>query len=115
MATPNETHDSAYVKLVEQVSQMPLTEEATTVAIKNLRTFSESRLPTPEPEPTPEPTTVWGKLKLGTSKVWDNETTRTLIKAGGAFAGVALVTYSTIHRDHVVERQALAQANQRNS
>lgn len=115
MASPNETHDAAYVRFVEKIHEMaPASEEATT-AIKNLRTLSEARLPASEPEPAPTPTTVWGKFKLGTSKVWDNETTRTVIKAGGAFAGVALVTYSTIHRDHVVERQALAQANQRNS
>ena len=116
MSSPNETHDAAYVEFVEKIRQLPtLHEEAATVAFKNLKTFSESRISTSESELTPEPTTVWGKFKLGTSKVWDNETTRTLIKAGGALAGVALVTYSTIQRDHVVERQALAQANQRNS
>jgi hypothetical protein len=45
--------------------------------------------------------------------VWDNETTRVLIKAGGAFAGVALVTWATVRRDHVLTREALSQANQR--
>lgn len=92
------------------------TEEATT-RIKNLKVFSECRPPQlAEPEPTPEaPTTRWGKVKAATSVVWDNETTRVLIKAGGALAGVAVVAYSTIHKDHVLERQAIAQANQRNS
>lgn len=115
MASPNETHDSVYVDIVDKIHRMdPSSQEATT-AIKNLKTFSESRPPTVEPEPTPEPTTVWGKLKLGTSRAWDNETTRIVIKAGGAFAGVALVTYSTIRRDSVLDRQAIAQANQRTS
>jgi len=83
--------------------------------MKNLKLYSECRPPKPEPEPEPAvvPTTRWGKIKAGASCVWDNETTRTLIKAGGAFAGVAVVAYSTIHKDHVMERQALAQANQR--
>lgn len=88
-----------------------------TATIKNLKTFSECRPCAPEPEPTPDPvpTTIWGKVKAGSAKVWDNETTRVFIKAGGAFAGVAVVAYSTIHKDHIIERQALAQANQRNS
>ena len=94
-----------------------LSSEEATTAMKNLKTFSECRPAAPEPEPTPDPvpTTAWEKFKLGSSRVWDNETTRVFIKAGGAFAGVALVAYSTIHKDHVIERQALAQANQRNS
>lgn len=66
-----------------------------------------------ELEAIPEPNTVMGKLKANLNGVWDNETTRVLIKAGGAFAGVALVAWTTIHRDHVITRDALSQANQR--
>lgn len=85
-------------------------------AAKNLETFSKCRPPAPDSEPIPEPvpTTRWGKFKVGVSKVWDNETTRVFIKAGGAFAGVAAVAYTTIHKDHVIERNAMSQANQRN-
>jgi hypothetical protein len=90
--------------------------EATT-AIQNIRDVSTLPLPAaPEPEAIPEPpTTILGKLKAGVAGVWDSETTRVLIKAGGAFAGVALVTWTTIHRDHVIERQAMSLATQRNS
>lgn len=86
-------------------------------AIENLKTFSEIRplLKQSEAEPPPVPTTRWGKVKAATAVVWDNETTRVLIKAGGTFAGVAVVVYSTIQKDHVLERQAMAQTTQRNS
>lgn len=103
-------------ELIDQVTDnIDLSSDEATAAMKNLKTFSECRPPKPEPEPTPDPVpaTRWGKVKAATSCVWDNETTRVLIKAGGAFAGVAVVAYSTIHKDHVMERQALAQANQR--
>lgn len=86
-------------------------------AMKNLKIFSECRPPKPEPEPTPAPVPVtrWEKVKAAASCVWDNETTRVAIKAGGALTGVVVVAWSTVHKDHVLERQALAQANQRNS
>lgn len=102
--------------LIEMKSHDLATDEATT-AVKNLKVLSECRPPDsePEPEPTPEPITVLDKVKVGLSGVWDNETTRVFIKAGGAFAGVALVTWTTVHRDHVMTREALSQANQRNS
>ena len=116
MADPNEIYDAKFVELVQSLPSV-LSDEAATTQVKNLETFSKSRPPTPEPEPIPDPvpTTAWGKFKCGLSNVWDNETTRVLIKAGGAFAGVGLVVWSTVHRDHVVERTALQQANQRNS
>lgn len=103
--------------LDKATDQIDLSSEQATTTLKNLKTFSECRPVAPDPQPTPDPvpTTVWGKVKVGSARVWDNETTRVFIKAGGAFAGVALVAYSTIHKDHVIERQALAQANQRNS
>src|SRR5262245_58713543 len=116
MSTPNEAYDRNLVKYLDQLNSLSdLESNEATTAMKNLKTFSECRPPAPEPEPTPEavPTTVWGKVQAGASAVWDNETTRVLIKAGGAFAGVALVVWSTVHRDHVVDRQALAQANQK--
>lgn len=100
---------------VDRISKMDLADEDATAAVKNLEVFSKCRPPAPEPEPTPDPVpTTWqGKLAARTAAVWDNETTRVLIKAGGAFAGIALVAYSTIHKDHVIERQAMAQANQK--
>lgn len=117
MSTPHEFYDVVLQDFLENVKDHDLSTEEATTAMKNLETFSKCRPPTPEPEPIPDPvpTTVWGKVKAGTSRVWDNETTRVFIKAGGAFAGVAVVAYSTIKKDHVIERQALAQANQRNS
>lgn len=106
-------------KLIELIANVPtdLESDESTAAMKNIETFSKihSALPEPEPTPDPEPTTVLGRLGRATARVWDNETTRALIKAGGAFAGVAVVANATIRRDHVLERQALDQANQRNS
>jgi hypothetical protein len=106
-------------KLVELIKNVPtdLESDESTNAMKNIETFSKIHTALPEPEPTPDPapTTRRGKVARATARVWDNETTRVLIKSGGAFAGVAVVAYSTIRRDHVLERQALDQANQRNS
>lgn len=106
-------------KLSELIKNIPTNLELddTTTAVKNLETFSKihSALPEPEPTPDPEPTTVRGRVGRAMARAWDNETTRVFIKAGGAFAGVGIVTYSTIKRDHVLERQAIDQANQRNS
>jgi hypothetical protein len=117
MSDPIDLYDEVFQEMLSDVKSRELSENETAAAIKNLRVFSECRPPAsaPEPEPTPEPTTFWGKVKAGATGVWDNETTRVLIKAGGAFAGVAVVTWTTIHRDHVIERQAMSQANQRNS
>jgi hypothetical protein len=113
MDNPLDTFNSRFNQLIEEASALTLTDEGTTVAMKNLKTFSECRPqePTPEPDSCPEPTTFWGKRKVELARVWESETTRTVIKAGGTFAGVALVAYSTIYKDHVLERQALAQAN----
>jgi hypothetical protein len=110
-------YDEVYRNALTEVKSHDLSTDDATTAVKNLKTLSECRPPTsdPELEPVPEPTTVLGKLKCSMRGVWDNETTRVLIKAGGAFAGVALVTWTTVHRDHVLTREALSQANQRNS
>ena len=77
--------------------------------------FSHIQLPAPEqePDPAPVPTTRREKALARTAAILDNETTRAFIKAAGALGGVGLVVWSTVHRDHVLERQALAQANQR--
>lgn len=116
MDTPLDSYNTRYIQLVEEASTLPLTDESTTQAMKNLEIFSKCRPPEPAPEPEsiPEPvlpTKFWGKTLAGAARVLDNETTRVVIKAGGAFAGVAFVAYSTIYKDHVLERQALAQAN----
>lgn len=117
MDTPHELYDATFVDLVKRAATPDLVSNESTTAMKNLETFSKCRPPAlePEPETIPEPTTFWGRTKAGTARAWDNETTRALIKAGGAFAGVGLVVYSTIHKDHVIERNAMSQANQRNS
>lgn len=110
----HELYDKNFMDLVEEAAVLPIDAETTTVAMKNLEIFSKCRPPAPSKEIDPEvvPTTKWEKFKHGTAKIWDNETTRVFIKAGGAFAGVAVVVYSTVHKDHVIERQALAQATQ---
>lgn len=118
--SPREVHETRLAQLIEEASHFDLHDDKTTTALRNLKTFSELKLPpVPEPEPTPEPepipATGWAKVKENVAAVWESETTRAVIKAGGAFAGVALVAWTTIHRDHVMERQALAQANQRPS
>lgn len=113
---PDETpFDKVYDEVVVRASKYELSSDEATVAMKNLRVLSDCRPPTSEPDPevVPEPTTVLGKLKASLNGVWDNETTRVFIKAGGAFAGVALVTWTTVHRDHVITREPLSQANQR--
>lgn len=117
MSSASESHDKVMSDFIHEVANFDLADDATEVAMRNLEIFSKSRppAPEPEPEPTPVPTTRWGKVKAGMSVVWDNETTRVLIKAGGAFAGVAVVAYSTIRRDHIIEKTALQQANQRPS
>lgn len=117
MDTPQERFDETLMDFVDRIAKLDLADDDATTAVKNLETFSKCRPPTPElePDPTPVYTTKWEKVRASAAGVWDNETTRVLIKAGGAFAGVALVAYSTIHKDHTFERQALAQANQRPS
>lgn len=108
-------YEEVYKELLTKVTNQDLTTDEAANLMKNFKLFSESRPPAPEPEPEPIPTTIWGKVKVGTARVWDNDTTRVFLQAGGAFAGVALVTWTTIHRDHVIERTAMSQANQRNS
>lgn len=115
-----ETHerfDAVFIKHVEEAAVLDITSEDATTAMKNIEILSKARPPAPEPAPEPEfvPTTTLEKVKAGIARIWDNETTRVFIKAGGAFVGVAYVTHATIKKDHVIERQAMAQANQRNS
>lgn len=115
MDTPQTHYDEAFMVQVDRASTFDPETEEFAKAAKNLKLFSEFRPPASDPEPTPVivPTTRRGKFKVAAARFWDNETTRVLIKAGGAFAGVGLVTWTTVHRDHVMERNALAQANQR--
>lgn len=114
---PTKSHDEVLAQFVDEVQHLDLSSPEATTAMKNLETFSKIQLPQPEPVPAPivVPTTPWGRFAAAAARALDNETTRTIIKAGGAFGGVALVTFTTIKRDHVVERQALQQANQRPS
>lgn len=112
---PHERFDEQMVRFIEEIATHDLASDEATAAVKNLKTFSECRPPKPEPEPIPEPvpTTRWGKFKVGAARVLDNETTRTFMKAAGPVIGVVVVTYTTIKKDHVLERQAINQANQR--
>lgn len=105
-----------FKSLVEQIDPHDLETEDATRAINNLKKFSEIEPPkSPEPEPIPEPvpTTFRGKLACTANRVYESETTRSLIKAGGAFAGVVAVVWATVHRDTVLQREALNQANQK--
>ena len=105
--------DTVFDDALKEARKHEISTNEASVAIKNLKVLSECLPPKTETESNPEPETVLGKIKVVASGVWDNETTRVLIKAGGAFAGVALVAWTTIHRDHVMAREALSQANQR--
>lgn len=109
--TPKEVYDDNLIELIEKATDHDLHSDEATAAIKNLKTFSECHIAIEDTEP--EPTTKWGKVSRNLGKAWDNESTRALLKAGGAFAGVVTVVYATIHKDHIVERQAIQQANQR--
>lgn len=103
--------DNVYSEALAQIRPEALDDEETTAFLKNLRVLSECRPPVAaEPEATPAPSTRAGKLKAAVAGAWDNETTRVLIKAGGAFAGIALVVWSTVHRDHVIQREAMSLA-----
>lgn len=117
MPLSEESYNNRLETMVDELTTLDIASSEATTAMRNIVEFTKLQPPKPEPEPEPtavaSPPTKWQRFKCGTSAVWDNETTRVLIKAGGAFAGVALVVYSTIHRDHVVDRTALQQANQR--
>lgn len=115
MQSPFDLYYDVYRKALSDATKLEIETDDATTAMKNLKTLSESipPVPPPMPEDKPEPTTVLGKMKAGVGGMWDNETTRVVIKAGGAFAGVALVTWATVRRDHVMTREALSQANQR--
>jgi hypothetical protein len=115
MTTPSDALDAKILKLIDTVPD-DVTNPSTTDAVKALETLSKVHTalkPEPEiiPDPVYIPVTRLEKFRAGLSKAWDNETTRAVIKAGGAFAGVAYVTHATIKKDHILERQALAQAN----
>lgn len=115
---PHQLLHDTFVDLVERASNVdPASNDATT-AIANLEKFSKLKPPALAPAPPPAPVappepTKWDRFKCGLSAVWDNETTRVAIKAVGSLAGVGAVVYTTIHKDHVIERNALNQANQR--
>ena len=113
----HERFDEQMTKFIDEVSNFDLASDEAKTAMQNLKTFSECRPPAPEPEPIPDPVPVtkWEKFKAGAAKVLDNETTRTVVKVAGPVVSVVVVTYATIKKDHVIERQAMAQANQRNS
>lgn len=115
MADPSDYLNLRIVELADQVSKLDMADPSTKTAIESVVLFSKIQLPEPKPETEPAPVnlTRWGKVRCEIASALDNETTRALIKAGGAFAGVGLVVWSTIHRDHVLERNALNQANQR--
>lgn len=109
---PSEAFETKFAELIEEAASHEIHTEDATVAIKNLETFSKCR---PEAAEVPEevPTDKWGRIKYHAAKAWDNETTRVSIKAAGALAGTLAVVAATIRRDHVLERDALNQSNQK--
>jgi hypothetical protein len=109
MDTPQELYDVTYNTYVDQMSNLDVESDEAEKAAKTLKLLTESR-PTPIAEA--EPTTKWGKFKRGCAKALDNETARVTIKALGSLGGVGLVVWTTVYRDHVLERQAMNQANQ---
>lgn len=113
----NETFDVHLKHFMDEVAQLELNTDQATTAISNLQKFSQCRPPVPEPVPIPEPVpnTRWGKVKAGAWCFWQSETTQVAIKAAGSLGAVGLVVFSTIHRDHVLGRQAFEQAHQRQS
>ncbi len=115
--TPHERFNQLYVELAGETATYDIKSEEFTASAKNLEIFTRCTPPVVDPElaPTPTPNTRWGKVKHGVARVWDNETTRVFVKAAGAFGGVWYVAHTTIHKDHVLERQAFAQANQKPS
>jgi hypothetical protein len=115
MSSP-EIYERRLGELIDETASHPVESKEFLEAAKNVEAFSKIRAHLPEPEADlipVTPLTRWGKLKAGMGAALDNETARTFIKAGGAFAGVALVVWSTVHRDHVMDKQAMQQANQR--
>lgn len=117
METPLELYDKTYMDFVKEVATMDLASDDMTTAMKNFETYSKVRPSEPELEPVqPDvPTTFLGKLGAGLSRVWNNETTQIFGKAAIGFAGVYVVAHQTIQKERVLERQAMNQANQRNS
>lgn len=114
MSSPSDAYDRRHTELIDETASFDVQSEEFLQAAKNLEVFSKIRTLLPEPEPAPPvPCTRWEKVRAGAAAALDNETTRAIIKAGGAFAGVGLVVWATVRRDHVMEKQAMQQANQR--
>lgn len=113
----NRHHQEAMKELMDLATDTSIDSDQRAFEMKQLRQLSEVKVPPalPEPAPAPVPPTRREKALARAAKILDNETTRTFIKAAGAFGGVGLVTWSTIRRDHRLEREALNQANQRPS
>jgi len=110
----HELFEDTFNGKIAELSKFDINSDEFATGVKSLRVLSEVRPTKPEPEPLPDPvpTTWYGKLWAGICSAADSETTRTIIKVSGPLAAVGLVTYTTIHKDHVLERNALAQANQ---
>jgi hypothetical protein len=114
MDDPQTFHNETYEDLATRVMNLDPASAEFTTAVKNLKLFSEVTVPgRPKPSSPPEPTTLWEKTKKNVVRALDNETTRVLIKGLSSVAGVGIVAYATIRKDHVLERQALDQARQR--
>lgn len=116
MTDTSDLYDQKYRTILASLPDN-LTSEESATAMKSFETFSKTRPPEPEPEilPDPVPTTRWGKIRAGIAAAWDNETTRTVIKVAGPLAGVGVVTYASVNRDHILEKQALSYQTSTNS
>lgn len=114
MENPTEAFETVYCDMLASIhDNVDYASDTAKLQIENLVNLSKARPEPVEPDTTPPvPETRWGRFKLGAARALDNETTRTLIKAGGSVAGVVVVVYATIHKDHVLERQSIDQAHQ---
>lgn len=114
MTSPLESFNEKYNDLVMDIDPAAFGSELETQKVKDLKLFSES-LPAhlaPEPEPEPVPTTKLGQFWCGFKRAAASENFGIFIKSGFAALAVGGVTYATVKNDHVLEKQALAQANQ---
>jgi len=114
MAFPDSIYNEKFNDLVADIDPANFGSEVETQKIKDLKIFSEARPPAVEPTPLPEPvpTTWYGKAWVGCKRVAAHDNFGILVKSGLAAASVLGVTYATVKRDHVVEKQSMAQANQ---
>lgn len=105
-------HESLQEKFQSLLDTIDPADSGSAIELDKIRNLQELSKIQPPADVRPIPTTVVGKARATAWNIWDNETTRVVIKSGLAAAGVLGVTWATVHRDHVLTRDALSQANQ---